>query len=81
MQGFKREKHSEDGRQKVKQKWAPPSEGTDKLNVDGAFTSDGRAGAGMILRNDRGEVIVAACRHLVNCKDALEAELGQWRKG
>ena len=80
-QGFKREKHRDDGRQKVKQKWNPPDEGSDKLNVDGAFTADGSAGAGMILRNWRGELIFAASRHLQNCKDALEAELAAMEEG
>jgi hypothetical protein len=29
----------------------------------------------MLLRNDQGEVIFAACRHLPHCQDTTEAEL------
>ncbi|KAM0927888.1 hypothetical protein ACQ4PT_002131 [Festuca glaucescens] len=80
-QGFRKEKHQGDGRQKVKQKWMPPEVGTVKLNVDGAFDQDGHAGAGMILRDEKGEVIIAACRRLQNCSDALEAELAAMEEG
>ncbi|CAM0908755.1 unnamed protein product [Alopecurus aequalis] len=76
-----REKHRDDGRQKVKQKWIPPDEGSDKLNVDSAFTPDGHAGAGMILRNWRGELIFAASSQLQGCDDALEAELAAMEEG
>ncbi|CAM0957746.1 unnamed protein product [Alopecurus aequalis] len=79
--GAMREKHRDDGRQKVKQKWIPPDEGSDKLNVDGAFTPDGHTGAGMILRNWRGELIFAASRQLQGCDDALEAELAAMEEG
>jgi ribonuclease HI len=80
-QGFRKEKHQGDGRQKVKQKWMPPEVGTVKLNVDGTFDQDGHAGAGMILRDEKGEVIIAACRRLQNCSDALEAELAAMEEG
>jgi hypothetical protein len=46
----------------VKQQWRPPEKGYVKLNVDGAFSPDGKAGAGMILRNVEGRVLFAACR-------------------
>jgi ribonuclease HI len=46
-----------------------------KLNVDGAFSPDGRAGCGMLLRNQRGEVLFAACRQVQHCQDATEAEI------
>ena len=52
-----------------------------KLNVDGAFTTDGAAGVGMVLRNHEGEITVAACRQLQTCADAVEAELAAMRKG
>jgi hypothetical protein len=41
--------------------WKPPDANMAKLNVDGAFSPDGRAGRGMLLRNQRGEVLFAAC--------------------
>jgi ribonuclease HI len=46
-----------------------------KLNVDGSFVRRGVAGIGMILRNNVGEVIIAACRQQEECQDALESEL------
>ena len=53
----------------------PPSAGKVKLNSDGSFTGDGRAGAGMVLRDSNGAIIFSACRTLYRCCDALEAEL------
>jgi ribonuclease HI len=43
--------------------------------VDGAFSGQGQAGAGIILHDDRGKVIIAACIRHDKCQDALEAEL------
>jgi ribonuclease HI len=51
------------------------------LNVDGAYAGRGRAGCGMLLRNDQGEVIFAACCHLPQCQDATEAELTAIEEG
>jgi ribonuclease HI len=72
--GFKHLRKHQDCAQQVKQYWKPPSQGEAKLNVDGAFTSTG-AGAGMVLRDAKGEVIFTACRTLGNCSNATEAEL------
>jgi hypothetical protein len=58
-----------------KQRWLLPPRGHVKLNVDGAYSADGRTGIGMVLRDYHGMVIFAACRQLLNCRDALEAEL------
>jgi hypothetical protein len=65
----------------VNQQWRPPEEGYVKLNVDGAFSPDGKAGAGMILRNVEGRVLFAACRQLRPCADALDAELAAMEEG
>lgn len=55
--------------------WSPPAHGWSKLNTDGSNVSSGSAGAGMILRNNMGEIMFSACRALSSCRDALEAEL------
>lgn len=56
-------------------RWRPPELGWIKLNIDGSFSMAGNAGAGMILRDHRGNVNVSACRVLYSCRDALETEL------
>ena len=62
--------------------WTPPVAGCVKLNVDGSFQpTDGTAGAGMILRDHLGDVMLAAIRGLGNCADALEAELAAIHEG
>ena len=61
-------------------KWVAPPEGWVKLNTDGSF-HDGRAGAGMVLRDPSGDVIFSACRTLYSCREALEAELGACMEG
>jgi ribonuclease HI len=66
---------------KVKQKWKPPDVNTVKLNVDGAYSQDGRVGCGVVLRDSAGEVIVAACIQLHHCKDAIEAEVAAIEEG
>ena len=58
-----------------------PRNGWKKLNTDGAFTSSNEAGAGMILRDDAGRIIFAACRALYSCNDTLEAELSACLEG
>jgi ribonuclease HI len=73
--GFQKKDKGLDGYKKVKKKWIPPEEGRLKLNVDGAFSSSGGAGAGTVLRDHQGTVVAAACRALVHCRDATEAEL------
>jgi hypothetical protein len=56
--------------------WNKPPLGILKLNVDGAYiTQTGAGGAGMILRDSKGLIIFSACRSLVFCSSALEAEL------
>ncbi|KAM0858225.1 hypothetical protein ACQ4PT_047971 [Festuca glaucescens] len=81
VKGFSKKRKLTKGRPHVKQKWKPPDEGVAKLNVDGAFSHDGRAGTGMILRRSDGSVIFAACRRLGVCTDALEAELAAIEEG
>jgi ribonuclease HI len=73
-------KHTEK-RQRADVKWVAPSEGMAKLNTDGSFVNSDEAGAGMVLRDHHGTVIVAAARQLTNCTDALDAELAAIEEG
>ena len=67
---------------KVRAHWVPPQPGWVKLNTDGSYiAATGAAGGGMILRDDRGEIIYSACRELRTCDNALEAELAACREG
>ncbi|KQK13764.1 hypothetical protein BRADI_1g12325v3 [Brachypodium distachyon] len=56
--------------------WLPLELGQTKLNVDGSFALEtGTADTGMLLRDERGKPIIAACRALRHCNDPLEAKL------
>jgi hypothetical protein len=79
--GFKEEKAKRDERQKVRKKWYPPRQGELQLNVDGSWSTPGSAGVGMVLRNHLGEVVVAACRHVLGYWDATEAQLATTEDG
>mgnify|MGYP005836130031 CR=1 FL=1 len=60
-------------------RWKLPDAGWVKLNTDGSVDVNGRAGAGMVLRDDKGAIIFSACRDLFARRDALEAEVtSQW---
>jgi ribonuclease HI len=74
-QSFKKVHQMEPTKKKVRQKWLPPESNEAKLNVDGAFSTDGRAGIGMVMRDSNGVVIFAACRKIQQCQDATEAEI------
>jgi ribonuclease HI len=61
---------------KDQNKWTKPPLGWAKLNVDGSWSEDADIGGiGMVLRDDAGEIIFTACRHLPSCHIPLEAEL------
>lgn len=62
-------------------RWIVPPVGWYKLNTDGSFSSDGSAGAGMIVRDHNGGIILSTCRQLSNCRDALGAELNAVLEG
>ena len=50
--------------------------GSVALATDGSYnSSDGSAGSGMILRDDKGNVIFVTYRKLFHCNEALESEL------
>jgi hypothetical protein len=75
LRGFKKDNKLEERSNIASKKWRPPSGQVTKLNVDGSFVRRGVAGTGMILHNNQGEVIIAACRHQEQCQYALELEL------
>jgi ribonuclease HI len=53
-------------------KWSPPPEGTVLINVDATlFKSPNRMGAGVVIRNHRGECLVA-CSELLHAVTSLE---------
>lgn len=62
-------------------KWNPPPVGWVKLNSDGSWTENGKAGAGMVLRDHLGNIIYSSCRELFSCRDAMEAEIGACMEG
>ncbi|KAE8772669.1 hypothetical protein D1007_55297 [Hordeum vulgare] len=60
----------------VAQKW--PAPGTNMVGLstnDSCNPDDGAAGSGMILRDNKGDVIFVSYQKLFQCNDALEAEL------
>ena len=63
-------------------KWSPPPANWTKLNVDGSFShDDGRAGTGMVLRDQEGAIIFSVCHSLWSCPDPLHAELAGCMEG
>lgn len=55
--------------------WKPPPQGKIKLNFLGAlFPSFGTAGLGVIVRDDRGEVLLALCRKEVGVLEVDDVE-------
>nr|ABB47654.2 hypothetical protein LOC_Os10g29450 [Oryza sativa Japonica Group] len=56
-------------------KWEPPPEGVAKVNIDAGFRKEtGDACAGIIVRDCRGLVLLAACKKLPRCSSATQAE-------
>lgn len=63
-------------------RWEKPSAGWVKLNCDGSVkVEDGSAEAGMVLRDEYGNIVLSACRQLLNCTDPLEAETRACEEG
>jgi ribonuclease HI len=79
--GFRRDKKDTECCKTTRRKWEPPMQGEVKLSVDGSWSSQGTAGAGMVVRDHKGEVLVASCRQLLECQDATEAELTAVEEG
>ncbi|XP_042974660.1 uncharacterized protein LOC122306292 [Carya illinoinensis] len=56
-------------------RWESPPSGVFKLNVDGAFSSNGSvSGIGVIVRNSKGEVIMSAAKKELSVMTAVEVE-------
>ncbi|TVU23147.1 hypothetical protein EJB05_30258, partial [Eragrostis curvula] len=56
-------------------RWVPPDIGKLKITVDGAFDESlGTAGAGVVIRDDKGNPMLLAWSKLFHCRDAEEAE-------
>ena len=68
-------------RSSVAGKWSAPSEGWIKINVDGAFKSNGDASLGVVIRDDAGTVLLSAWRVVANASCAEEVEIMACREG
>lgn len=60
--------------------YTKPRAGRVKLNPNGSYLEN-KWGAGMILRDSEGSIILSSCRHLFTCADALEAKLLAIKEG
>ena len=62
-------------RESMQERWKPPPHGWYKINIDGAtFKDEGHSGLGIIVRNDRGEIMGALSKRIRFPLGALEAE-------
>ncbi|KAL6184265.1 hypothetical protein ACLB2K_045669 [Fragaria x ananassa] len=68
-------------RVRPKEKWECPPSGRLKLNLDGAFKSNGVGGAGVVFRDDKGEVQSCWSKKLMYLQSPLQAEALACRMG
>ena len=57
------------------------SVGWAELNTDGSWMEEGSAGAGMVLRDNMGQIIYTSCREIFLLQKRFEAELSACMKG
>ncbi|KAM0922814.1 hypothetical protein ACQ4PT_005932 [Festuca glaucescens] len=64
------------GTQERPRNWTPLPQGWVKLNTDASFLSaEGASGAGAVLRDHQGKVLLAACSPILRCIHAMDAEV------
>ncbi|XP_061993443.1 uncharacterized protein LOC133711323 [Rosa rugosa] len=64
------------GAKEKQKRWKPPSQGFVKVNTDGAFVPNNRVGgAGVVIRNNRGEIAVARTIPLFGVTTPRHAEI------
>lgn len=74
--GYKEVHESHNQNTQSRCNWIPPPSGTFKLNVDGAiFAYQCSAGVGIILRNDKGEIILSTSKKESEVNDPLKVEM------
>lgn len=61
--------------------WSLPPPGFHKLNFDGSKLKDGKASCGFVVRDNRGEVILAGAKALRSSLSIIQAEAWGLRKG
>ena len=78
-----RNKHSKvkSTKEKMNLRWIPPEDGHIKINVDGAFTNNGDASVGVVIRNSKGIVLLSAWRVISQSSCAEEVELMACQEG
>ncbi|KAI5012412.1 hypothetical protein ZWY2020_024546 [Hordeum vulgare] len=59
----------------VASKWSTTKTGSVKLSTDGSFGDDGLVGAGMVLRDEKGAIILSSCRRFFYYREGIEVEL------
>ena len=62
-------------------RWVPPEDGQIKINVDGAFTNNGGASVGVVIRNSEGTILLSAWRVISCSRSRVDGLPGRSRFG
>ena len=78
-----RNKHSKvkSTKEKMNLRWVPPEDGQIKINVDGAFTNNGGASVGVVIRNSEGTILLSAWRVISCSRSRVDGLPGRSRFG